>query len=477
MGSGFTGATAVEFGPNPATNFTVDSDTMITATSPGGEGAVDVTVTTPSGISPISPADHFTYAPTITSISPTSGPPTGGTVVEIVGASFLFSPATAVDFGSTPAASFTIVSDNEILAVSPPGTDAVFITVTGPSGTSISTASLFTYAPAVTSVVPSSGTANGGSLVTITGTGFTGATAVDFGTMPAAIVLSITPTEIEAVAPVSGVFGAVDVTVTTAAGGTSAISPADQFFYYSAGGVAPRVTSISPSFGAPTGGNVVTITGSGFGVNTSNPLQVFFGATAATAVTVVSSTTVTAVSPPGTGTVDVTVFTSGGSSAPSTADQFTYVVNGPQVALVQRFGYHSQPTYLVVTFNGPLDPSPGQHASNYVLVGSNGKRIKVKSAIYDASTDAVTLSLSQRLSLPKTYRLTINGTSPSGLKNPDGVFLDGAGTGEPGSNYVTSITRSNLAGTASQRPAAAAVKGRAHALVARIKSAIHRHTR
>ncbi len=334
-GLGLTGATAVEFGANAATDVTVVNDTTITALSPAGEGPVDVRVTTPGGISAISPADHFTYAPTVTSISPTFGPPTGGTAVTIEGDSFL--NATAVDFGTTPALSFTIENENHIVAVSPPGTDAVYITVTGPSGTSTtSPANLFTYAPAVTNVVPSSGTANGGNLVTITGTGFTGATAVDFGTMPAAIVISVTPTAIEAVTPASAVFGAVDVTVTTMNGGTSATSPADQFFYFSPGAVAPRVTSISPSFGAPTGGNVVTITGSGFGVNTSNPLQVFFGANQATDVTVVNSTTVTAVSPPGTGTVNVTVFTSGGSSAPSTADQFTYVVNGPQVALVQR---------------------------------------------------------------------------------------------------------------------------------------------
>ena len=46
-GTGFTGATAVDFGTTPATDLTVVSDTTITADSPAGTGTVDVTVTTP----------------------------------------------------------------------------------------------------------------------------------------------------------------------------------------------------------------------------------------------------------------------------------------------------------------------------------------------------------------------------------------------------------------------------------------------
>lgn len=59
-GSGFTGATAVDFGGASA-QMTVDSDTEITATSPPGNGTVDVTVVTPVGTSAASPADQFSY--------------------------------------------------------------------------------------------------------------------------------------------------------------------------------------------------------------------------------------------------------------------------------------------------------------------------------------------------------------------------------------------------------------------------------
>jgi IPT/TIG domain/Cep192 domain 4 len=61
-GRGFTGATGVSFGGTAATNFTVDpAAAHITATSPPGTGTVDITVTTPAGTSPASPADQFAY--------------------------------------------------------------------------------------------------------------------------------------------------------------------------------------------------------------------------------------------------------------------------------------------------------------------------------------------------------------------------------------------------------------------------------
>lgn len=60
-GFNFTGATSVVFGSTPAL-FTVNSDNIITAILPPGvPGTVDVRVTTPSGTSPITPADEFTY--------------------------------------------------------------------------------------------------------------------------------------------------------------------------------------------------------------------------------------------------------------------------------------------------------------------------------------------------------------------------------------------------------------------------------
>ena len=61
VGTNFTGATAVKFGATNATSFTVNSVSSITTVAPAGTGTVDITVTTPSGTSPTSAADQFTY--------------------------------------------------------------------------------------------------------------------------------------------------------------------------------------------------------------------------------------------------------------------------------------------------------------------------------------------------------------------------------------------------------------------------------
>ena len=69
-GDGFTGATQVSVGNASAQSFTVDSDTSITATTPAGTGAVDITVATPAGTSDFGPADKFTYIPSGTQVTP-----------------------------------------------------------------------------------------------------------------------------------------------------------------------------------------------------------------------------------------------------------------------------------------------------------------------------------------------------------------------------------------------------------------------
>jgi hypothetical protein len=245
-GSGFTGTTAVNFGTTAATGFTVVNDTKITATSPAGTGAVDVTVTTPAGTSPTTAADKFTFnavaAPTVTGISPTNGPATGGSLVTITGTGF--TGATAVNFGTVAATNLTVVNDATITATSPAGTGVVDVTVTTPAGTSpVSSADQFTFnavaAPTVSGISPTSGPASGGTLVTITGTGFTGATAVNFGTTPGTGLTVVNGTTITVTSPAG--TGTSAVTVVTPSG-TSPVTTSAQFTFVAAG--APTVVSL-----------------------------------------------------------------------------------------------------------------------------------------------------------------------------------------------------------------------------------------
>lgn len=337
-GSGFSGTTAVRFGSAAAASFAVVSDTQITAVTPAGTGTVQVTVTTPAGTSSqfVVYAYTTTSAPTLTSATPSSGPAAGGTSVSLTGTRF--TGTTAVRFGSTPAASFTVVSDTHITAVAPAGSGTVQITVTGPGGTSNAVPYTYQAAPLVTALSPSQGPVNGGTTVTVTGSGFTGASAVLFGSVPATSFTVLSPTQLTAVTPPQ-TAGPVSVSVVTPAG-TYTGGPV--FFYLDA----PVLTSISPSTGPTAGGTAVTLTGS----HLIEATAVRFGTTPASSFTVVSDTQVTAVAPAEpAGTVQMTVTTAGGTS---NAISYTYI-SGPVVtALSPTQGPTSGGTVVTVTGTG-----------------------------------------------------------------------------------------------------------------------------
>lgn len=297
-GTGFTGATAVNFGATAATSYTVDSATQITATSPTGSGTVDITVTTASGTSATSSADQFSYfaAPTVTSLSVSVGPAAGGTSVVITGTNF--TNASAVKFASNNASTYTVDSATQITATTPAGTGNVNVSVTTPSGTGTLTGG-FTYGPTVSALSPSVGTPGGGTSVTITGTGFLNPSTAKFGATTAASTTFVSSTQLTAVSPVGS--GVVDVTVTTA-GGTSPTSSADQFTYQGS----PTVTSTSPSSGSTLGGTSITIVGTNF----TGATAVTIGGVAATSFSVTDSTHIAATTPAGSaGAVNVVVTT------------------------------------------------------------------------------------------------------------------------------------------------------------------------
>lgn len=117
-----------------------------------------------------------------TSLSPASGPATGGTTITIAGTGF-GSPASNVAdvfletvHGNRYSMSFTVVNDTQLTASTPamsvpsqsPGLGAIYLTFVDNSVSSLS----FALVPTVTGIQPSSGTAGGGTTVTISGTAF-----------------------------------------------------------------------------------------------------------------------------------------------------------------------------------------------------------------------------------------------------------------------------------------------------------------
>jgi IPT/TIG domain len=197
--------------------------------------------------------DYFTYTaaapvvPTVSKVSPNTGPTSGGTAITITGTGFVSGATVVIGQGNGSGAgaiattSVKVVSPTEITAVTgggaKTGTWTLFVTTSG--GTSAANSgAYFTYdpVPTVSKVSPNSGPTAGGTTITITGTNFvTGATVVigqGNGTTGAiaATVKSVTSTTITATTGGGAKAGTWNLFVTTP-GGTSAANSGDDFTY------------------------------------------------------------------------------------------------------------------------------------------------------------------------------------------------------------------------------------------------------
>ena len=157
------------------------------------------------------------------------------------------------------------------------------------------------------------------------------------------------------------------------------------------------------------------------------------------------------------------VFVGEGTTSTSQTSLVISTAN-PTVTRVSRYGFHRQPTYLLLTFSTALDPASAQDVFNYSLLGPIQHRgvhrypIGIESAVYDSAMQTVTLKLSQRWNVHWRWQLTVNGTSSNGVKGASGAMLNGAATGQSvnvttsGSDDVATISMHNLAGRASKLP-------------------------
>ena len=262
------------------------------------------------------------WTPVVSSVSPTTGSVGGTNSVTISGNNFL--DVTAVTFGGTPATDFTVVNPSRITATAPaqgPGSVQVQVT-TGFGATADTTADNYTYSlPTITGVAPNHGSSEGGNTVVITGTYFSGASAVTFGGTPATGYNVDSATQITATSPAHAV-GAVQVQVTTGGYSTSNVTADDYTFY-----LPPTITVIDPVTGPVPGGTVVTITGTAF-QGLTGPGAVTFGGKNALSYTVDSTTQITATAPYHVaGAVRVQVINGGGSTPDTGADDYTYVAD------------------------------------------------------------------------------------------------------------------------------------------------------
>jgi len=221
-------------GPGPTAPTETTSATVVHRFGAAGIYTVALTVFASDGTS-LGTAQTITVgklpAPTVAKLAPVRGPGAGGTAVKITG--LHLAGASEVRFGSTKA-SFTLTSGTTIEATAPVhAAGAVDVTVTTPGGTSAITASdRYTYTPAVTALSPSKGPASGGTIVTVTGSGFAlgSATTFKFGATKATLASCSSSTRCTVTAP-KHAPAAVEVIAT--AGGVSShkSAPGDRFSY------------------------------------------------------------------------------------------------------------------------------------------------------------------------------------------------------------------------------------------------------
>jgi hypothetical protein len=290
-GKGFSvKSTSFEFGGTVATKIACSSSTDCTMDAPSHDaGTVDVTAETSGGTSPSSPDDHFTFEPSISAISPSSGPLTG-TPVTVKGHGL--DGSSKFDFGGSPATGIACASSTSCTMTAPAhsaGVVDVIVETSGAKSSAIS-ADRFTYlGPAITGVSPNVGPTVGGQSVKITGVGLDDAMTVKFGSTAGSGISCLGSTTSCWVGSPAGT-GSVHITATVA-GVASKPTSADLYTY----AIFPSVASVTPWNGAVTGGDAVTVTGTNFSTTGGTTIQ--FGTLAATGVSCSSSTQCTAIAP------------------------------------------------------------------------------------------------------------------------------------------------------------------------------------
>jgi hypothetical protein len=264
-----------------------------------------------------------------------------------------------------------------------------------------------TFPPTISSFAPTSGPV--GTSVTISGTNFTGASAVRFNGVSASFAVN-SATTITATVPTGATTG--PISVTTSAGGTA--SSAGSFTVTTN---PPTISSFTPTSG-PVGTNV-TISGADF----TGATAVLFNGTSAS-YTVSSATTITATVPAGATSGPISVITSGGMA--SSVGSFTVVsdTTRPTVTIDKASGQadptNTSPINFTAVFSKPVS---GFSGAGVTISGTAG------------GTKTVTVSGG-----PSTYNVAVSGMTTSGTviaTIPAGVAQDAAG------NLNTASTSTN----------------------------------
>lgn len=335
-GERFVEGAKVYFNNTLVSSTFVTSEELTLVTPPWAKAeSVDVIVENPNG-QKHTLAKGYTYEdpnPVISSVSPNAGPLAGGTLVIIKG-NHIKSGAKLI-WGGIEQGSYTYINTGEIRLKSPAWSTAGFVSVkvVNPDGKEVELENAFEYLappdPSLTKISPTSGLVKGGTTVTISGTNIPNGTKVLFNDTEVP-VNSLTASQIVITTPEWSVAEKVNVSILTPGGFTVGLQEAFEYLPLPKP-PAPSISSISPSSGVVSGGNIVSINGSNF----VNGLELHFGQEKV-AYTFTSSSLLRVKVPAATsaGFVSISVTNPDGQSA-SSVDGYEYLpLPGPTLTSV-----------------------------------------------------------------------------------------------------------------------------------------------
>ncbi|CAN2230089.1 Listeria/Bacterioides repeat [Candidatus Nanopelagicaceae bacterium] len=371
--------------------------------------------------------------PTITSLSVATGFTTGGTSVRLTGTNL--TGVNKVWAGSTLATNVTVESSTSLTFTTPAGTaGAVAISLSGPSGPALKSG-LFTYvSSSITSVSPSTGLTTGGTVVTITGDNFTGATGVNFGTTAATFAVVDTYT-ITATSPVVALGGVVDVRVVKSSG-TSPVVTADRFTYVSNN---PKLSALTLNSGA-----------------TLSPT--FSGTT--TSYTASVADTVTSINVTPTSAAGATIKVNGTTVASAGTTTVTGLVTGQNTIRIVTTAQDAVTfeTYTVVVTKASSNSNDAKLSALTLSSGTLSPTFDSVTAIYSASVAnaissiTVTPTVNQANAVVRVNGTTVASATASGSINLNVgsntiTVLNTAQDGTTTKSYTITVTRAPPAPT------------------------------
>ena len=434
-GTGFLAGATVNLGTTSCNGVTVVSATSITCTTGvRGAGTVNVTVInsdTQSGTG----TGLYTYrpAPTVTTVSLNGGPLAGGRTITLTGTGFYF--GATVTLGGSTCTSPTVLSDTSMTCVTPArAAGSVDVVVTNADTQSGTRVNGYTYrvAPTVTSVTPIAGSINGGTSLTINGTGFLIGATVTIGGTTCANPNMLSSTAITCITR-SRVAGLVDVVVTNPDLQTG--TGVGQYTYQPA----PTISNVSPVDGIISGGTTLTLTGTGYLAGAT----VNIGPTSCGTVTVVNPTTITCVTNASAFGIYNVVITNFDNQSATALNAFTYraaptftsiTPNGGALAggtLVSIIGSHFY-NGSTVTIDGNACTSPSV-VSTTLITCTTPTHIAGVVDVVVTNADSQTVTGSGAY----TYRPApiVSGITPSG-----GLPTGGTNVTITGSNFIATPT-------------------------------------